>query len=677
LIVIFTPNAEPVVFFIPNYGLLSFVILAGLFVFFVSGDNCFYLFKVATQNAPSGKNALIHFLVIGGIYLLILLLLFLDLTGRLSLDLVLIDPYILLIVSTVAGFFVLKTKLEVVESSIPFETIKNILFPILSAITFGLIYYAEITANDSLIAAIKIGIIIPHFAFGLVLYVYAFINFTPDLLSNEAAWPLFFKGERAPLLTARIATIFFMVGVLYFLEFKPYYQLKAGQYNSLGLLAEHDENDLLANQYYKQAIFYDYASVTANYNSAMLEKVIGNASQVTKRFKEASIRSIDNKPEMALTQYYAENGQLFNKLLTLKEIKINKNDIKVLNNLAIAHYEFDQLDTAFYLMESALNSERTEVTIGNMLALDLKVLESLDVDSVLKNTAEFSELPIKINRQALANKANVLSNFQTTLSKDSILVLEELYYLFNSAIHPTQKDKSLLEAIDYYLPFDRNITVKDYLLLAKAIQLYNFGSVNEAFATLDELIAYDQRKAGLYSYIKSIWAYHQKSISYSIVLLAQAEAFNFERVIIADTYKEFLKKRIDNPAKQLEQSWQEYESKKTSVDKEEKLKILGSIAVQNAFDIEITLKAIAELRNMGSNTENLYAVLQKSIEVNPMSVLLYEQYIYETVESGLSMIGNSALEGIEKITDIETYNEIKSNFLDKIQQRAKRALIIN
>jgi hypothetical protein len=677
LLVFFVANGESAAFVIPSYGLLAPIILAGLFVFFIAGDNCFYLFKIATQNAPSGKNALIHFLIIGGIYILLLILLFLDLTGRLSIDLILIDPYTLLLVSVISGYFVMKTKLEVVQSNIPLGLIRKLLYPVLAALTLALIYYAEITANDSLIAAIKVAIIIPHLAFASVYYIYAFMNFTPDLLSNEIAWPSFFKGERAPLLTARIATVFFMVGAIYFLEFKPFYQLKAGQYNALGALAEKQENELLASQYYRQAIFYDYASVKANYNLGMLEKTVGNTAQVIKRFNEASLRATDYKPEMALTQYYSDNGQLFNKLLSLKEIDPSFDDLKVMNSLAIAHYEFGHLDTALYLMRNAYERESSEIIVSNFLALDLSFSESLAIDSVLKSTEEFDDLSIKINRQALANNTSTTSNINIELATDSVLVVEELYYLFNSSIGSPQTNEDLLNAIDYYLPCERNITIKDYLLLAKAIQLYNFGRVNAAFAVLDELMAYDQRKAGLYSYIKSLWAYHQMALSQSITLLAQAESYNFDKALISDTYTAFLSQKIDNPAEQLNQHWSDYEKRSSNLSKEEKEKILSAIASQNAFDVDITLKAVNELRTLEVSTDKLYEILQKSIEVNPRSVSLYEEYIYETVDSGLSMIGVSALEELSKFSSQADYERIKINFEERIAKRQQEALNIN
>lgn len=677
LLVFFIAQGESAAFVISSYGLLAPIILAGLFVFFVAGDNCFYLFKIATQNAPSGKNALIHFLIIGGIYVLLLILLFLDLTGRLSIDLILIDPYTLLLVSVVSGYYVMKTKLEVVQSNIPLALIKKLLYPVLAALTLAVIYYAEITANDSLIAAIKVAIIIPHLAFGSVYYIYAFMNFTPDLLSNEVAWPSFFKGEKAPLLTARIATVFFMVGAIYFLEFKPYYQLKAGQYNTLGALAEKQENELLASQYYRQAIFFDYASVKANYSLSMLEKTVGNTAQVIKRLNDANLRATDFKPAMALAQYYSDNGQLFNKLLTLKEMDPSFSDLKVMNSLAIAHYEFGHLDTALYLMRNAYERESSEIIVCNFLALDLSFSESLAIDSVLKSTEDFDDLSIKINRQALANSTATSSNIKIDLASDSVLVVEELYYLFNAAIGPPQTNEDLLNAIDYYLPCERNVTIKDYLLLAKAIQLYNFGSVNAAFAVLDELMAYDQRKAGLYSYIKSIWAYHQMAFSQSIALLAQAESYNFDKALIRDTYTAFLSQAIDHPAEQLTQQWADYEKRSSGLSKEEKEKLLLEIASQNAFDVAITLRAVNELRALQLSAEQLYEILQKAIEVNPRSVLLYEAYIYETVESGLSMIGISALEELSKFANQADYERIRSNFEERIEKRQREALNLN
>ncbi|KOF02653.1 hypothetical protein OB69_10045 [Roseivirga seohaensis subsp. aquiponti] len=661
-----------------SYGILAPLILAALFIFFVAGDNFFYLFKVATQNAPSGKNALIHFLVIGAVYILVLTLLFLNLTGQISLNIILINPYTILFISVISGYFVLQTKLAVVESQIPILLIKKLLYPALAAISLAVIAYAEITANDSLTLAIKMTIVASHLAFAVVYYVYCFMNFTPALLANAPAWKSFFRGERAPLLTARLGVIFFLIGVLFYLNYRPYYQIKAGQYNTLGSLAEKVENDLLAEQYYKQSLFYDYYGVRANYGLAMIEKANGNPAQATKRFKEAILRSENHKPSLGLARFYSDQDQLFNKLLSLKEIENGLNDQRVLNNLAIAHYEFGHLDTALLLLEKAYQNKPTSEITSNFLALDLSIKNNLDIDSVLQSTAHFEDLHTLTNRQAFANAVNIQPELKLKVPTDSFLLLDELYYLYNAALNSKTSNKELIETFDRYIAYPRNIAIKDYLMLGKVIQLYNSGRVNETFNLLDELIASYGQNTGLYSYMKAIWAYQQGAYELSFVFLGEAQSYNFDRNIIATTYSDFLAKTVDQPSSGLLQKWKTYESERENLNQEERKALLLDIARENSFDEEGTLKAVDSLRIMDSTTPlEIYELLQKAISVNKRSVLLYEAYIYQTLEVGLPFFGKSALETLSTFAKEVEFERIKNQFEQKEKQIQQRALSLN
>jgi len=127
----------------------------------------------------------------------------------------------------------------------------------------------------------------------------------------------------------------------------------------------------------------------------------------------------------------------------------------------------------------------------------------------------------------------------------------------------------------------------------------------------------------------------------------------------------------------LTQQWADYEKRSSGLSKEEKEKFFLEIASQNAFDVAITLRAVNELRALQLSAEQLYEILQKAIEVNPNSVLLYEAYIYETVESGLSMIGISALEELSKFANQADYERIRSNFEERIEKRQREALNLN
>lgn len=669
-----TPDPQFVWF---SYGLLAPLILAALYIFFVAGDNFFYLFKIATQNAPSGKNALIHFLIIGAVYILVLALLFLNLIGRISLNLILIEPYTVLLVSVASGYFVLKTKLQVVESHIPFVLIKNLLYPALAAITLAVIFYAEITANDSLVLAIKMAIVAPHLAFAVVYYVYCFMNFTPDLLANNPAWKSFFRGERAPLLTARLGVIFFLFGVVFFLNYRPYYQIKAGQYNALGALSEKIGNDLLAEQYYKQSLFYDYYGVRANYGLAMIEKANGNPAQATKRFKESILRSDNNKPALALAQYYSDQDQLFNKLLSLKDIENVSDDQKVINNLAIAHYEFSHLDTALFLMERTYQNKSTPIIASNFLALDISLKDNLNVDSVLKATAKFEDFNVMTNRQAFANSTDAQPELKLKASTDSFLLLDELYYLYNASLNSKSSNKELIETFDRYIAYPRNVAIKDYLMLGKVIQLYNSGEVNETFNILDQLIASYGQNTGLYSYMKAIWAYQQGAYELSFVFLGEAQSYNYDRNIIATTYSDFLSKSIDQPITGLQKKWKEFESKQERLGQEEKKATLFDLANENAFDETVTLNAVEALRSMNTDSGEIYEVLQKAITINKRSVLLYEAYIYQTLDVGLPFFGTSALETLSTFASKDEFEEIKKQFEQKEKLLRQQAMTLS
>lgn len=673
LVIRFSPILEPQFVWL-SFGLFAPLILAGLFLVFIAGDNCFFLFKIATQNAPSGKNGLIHFLIIGAVYIALLCLLFFDLTGQMQIDIILIDPYLIIMISICAGYYTLERKLEIINAQLPVRLIKHVLYPLFSALTLALVIYAEFNANDSLANSLQLFIVVAHLAFACVYYIYCFMNFTPYLMANEPIWHAFFKGERAPLLTARIAAIIFITGALFFLNYKPYYHLKAGQYNTLGALAENVGNDLLASQYYRQAIFYDYASVKANYGLAMIEKRGSNPAQAIRRFDEASLRSDNHKPDLALSQYYSDKNQLFNKLLRLKEVQKASQDQKVINSLAIAHYEFNHLDTAIMLMQKAYEMGASPTIMGNYLAMGLSIKEGLDADSVLSNTSQYTDPRILANRQAFANATSKTPALSLSPSADSLLLNDELYYLYNAALSHKNGNEELLSVLNYYLANPRNTAIADYLKLGKAIQLYNLGRVNDAFFLLDDMIATYGRNAGLYSFIKALWAYHQGAFDLGIVFLADARSYNFDREVIAATYLDLRDRQIDEKANGLSDEWIQYEKQAPSLSDKEKKQVLIDIASKNALDEAISLQAINTLQQIKANTDTIYHLLQKAITLNKISASLYEAYIYQTVESGLGAFGKSALDDLKNLVSEEKYLQVRANFEAKIAQRALDAL---
>ena len=54
------------------------------------------------------------------------------------------------------------------------------------------------------------------------------------------------------------------IGGVFFLEYRPYYDAKAGQFNMLGDMAKHFNRPDVAKSYYEQSIFNDFYHLKAN-----------------------------------------------------------------------------------------------------------------------------------------------------------------------------------------------------------------------------------------------------------------------------------------------------------------------------------------------------------------------------------------------------------------------------
>tara|TARA_R110002072_G_scaffold112034_1_gene240848 strand:- start:1222 stop:2211 length:990 start_codon:yes stop_codon:yes gene_type:complete len=328
-------------------------------------------------------------------------------------------------------------------------------------------------------------------------------------------------------------------------------------------------------------------------------------------------------------------------------------------------------------MERAYQNKSTPIIASNFLALDISLKDNLNVDSVLNATAKFEDFNVMINRQAFANSTDARPELKLKASADSFLLLDELYYLYNASLNSKNSNKELIETFDRYIAYPRNVAIKDYLMLGKVIQLYNSGEVNETFNLLDQLIASYGQNTGLYSYMKAIWAYQQGAYELSFVFLGEAQSYNYDRNIIATTYSDFLSKSIDQPITGLQKKWEEFESKQERLDQEEKKAALFDLANENAFDEIVTLNAVEALRSMNTDSGEIYEVLQKAITINKRSVLLYEAYIYQTLDVGLPFFGTSALETLSTFASKDEFEEIKKQFEQKEKLLRQQAMTLS
>ncbi|HEY9117769.1 MAG TPA: hypothetical protein VIN11_08080 [Roseivirga sp.] len=670
LLINFLPNMDYPNLVTLSFGLIGPLLWVTLFIVFIAGDNIYSLFKLTTQGELKGKNGLIHFGVIGLIYIGLIVLLFLQKNEVTSFTLYLVEPQTILIFSMVSGYFCFDRKIETMAVGGDTFVLKHWLYPILCALTLLLLAYCKIMAIDSLENALEWVIVISHLAFGAAFFIYALINFIPDLLQNIPVWQSFFQGSRTPMLTVRLFSIIMVVGGFLYLENRPYYQAKSGQYTILASLAEYIGNDLLSDQYHKQANFLEFYNFRSNYALAQRAKTIQERADVPQRYA-AILRGSENpKARVAFSNQYAEKDQVYRSLSALMNSKEKAYNEQVQNNLGSAHYEYQNYDSAFAYFNQSLGGGAF-VSEGNLAALNYDIAANVDFDTTLNYEYE-NNIHLKLNRQALANAHGQFLPFSIELREDTLLTREQLFYLYNAALSLERSDfKAVESAIDFYQSSPKNDQYNTFLLTAKSFLYYNSGQVNKAFRTLEYVISSNLAAAGFPYYVKAIWAFDQGQPELTVESINNASKRGYRESPLNAFMEEL--KTLDKYEEKanLESKLQSVLSAKQSLSQEEYKNRLYEIATLNAFDVETTLKAISLLKIEGINSIEEYQLVLEALEVNQKSTVLMEAYIYLCAENGYSSFGETALDNLSELVSTKKLDEVVEKFEEILEERRK------
>ena len=657
-----------------SFGIMGPVILATIFIVFIAGDNIFSLFKLTTQGTGNGKDGLKHFFIIGLIYVSITILIFLQRTGYTEFDIYLVNPYVLLVISMISGYLCLDKKLHAVAGNMDFRFVKNWLYPIGCSLTLVLIAFAQLTLNDSITNAIAWVIIISHMTFGLVFLFYALVNFATPLAENLEIWPIFFQGLRAPILIARFMAFVMFLGGVFYLNNRPYYQVKAGQYGMLAALGEKIQNPLLADQYYRQSVFYDFYNFKANYSLSRIAKRADEVQNIPSKLNTILNGAINPKARVAYANYFADRDLLYRELTALMNSRESDDNLQAKNNLGLSHYRYSNYDSAYkYFVTN--QKAISVVSEGNLAALNYDLAAQIKFDTAV-NYQHTDDINVMINRQALANAQNDIIPYNLSLNPDTLLTKSELFYLYNAALNQSDKDKTfVLSAIDYYLASRKNDQFNNFLLMARAVGYYNQGSVNEAFRTLERSIASSQSAVGFPYFAKAIWAFDQGQAALTIESLENARKSGYYEPQVKP-FVEALNELNDYSEKaDVSMELQEVLLNKDNLESAVYINSLLKIADLNAFDVTTTLAAIEKIRLLDESQNDLYDLLRTAIQINPNSTKLLEEYIYQCARAGFSSFAKTALNTLNPMISADEFIRVQEKF-EALQEIRRNSLIL-
>jgi len=649
-----------------SYGLQVPVILALLFMVFVAGENIYSILKITTSKGVNGRNNLFHFITFGIIYNGILILLFLNKRGDIDFELFFISPYVLLIISTISAYLSFDLRLQKRKGAIPLTLLKRWVFPILFTCTLSVLAYAELTANDPLIEALEYGIIISHLALGSAYFVSSFVNFTPLILQNLDVYKVYYKPTVAPPFLIALVSLAAMLAMVFYINFYPFYQMQAGEYNALGDISEQKGEKLLAEQYYKQGVSIDFVNFKSNFQVAKYEKEKGNAVGVIQHFQNTFFKNGSAKGYTSLAKYYNSEDQQFNTLFELKAAKKKLESKEVNNNLAFTYRQFATFDSAYLLLNENWINYNDPLAKSNLLALSTELPNIIASDSLILALSS-NNLRTKNNATALANLNNTQINFELELAKDTFLLQDDLFYLFNASLNITSKsDSAKIDAIDYYLTSAYNRGLNVFLFKAKALQLYELGQVNKAFELIELLKIIDNQQAAHYNFILGVWALQQNSRVLSNEVFNLASAQGFDQAQIESIQNAVLSAEIPKYSSQVQSQFQRF---KLNTDTAQHIKQLKLMASANAFDETTTFAAIEILRELKTSNQEIYSIFVEAHAVNKYSLPIFQAYILSAIDAGLSKIALDEVNNLEGLMPQAAYENFSKFVNEQIEIR--------
>ncbi|NVJ48348.1 MAG: hypothetical protein HWE07_14525, partial [Cytophagia bacterium] len=273
---------------------------------------------------------------------------------------------------------------------------------------------------------------------------------------------------------------------------------------------------------------------------------------------------------------------------------------------------------------------------------------------------------LKLNRQALANAQGQHLPFSINLRADTLLTREQLFYIYDTALSRNRDDwQQVEEAILYYQSNLKNSLYNSFMLTAKAFLYYNAGEVNQAFRTLDSVIASNISASGFPYYVKAIWAYDQGQSELTVESINNARKRGNDEAPLLDFMEQLKLVSNFNQKADIGQLMVDLNGEKASLSEEEYEMKLKQISGTNAFDVSTTLRAI-ELLN---NTEEKYNLLRDALEVNDRSAELWEAYVLACAQNNFRVFGETALERLATLVDTKKLEEVTKEFKRILEEK--------
>jgi hypothetical protein len=489
IIFYFYAGVERPFLYLANHGIYAPVIVSILFIFSVAHELIYgFLFLTTNASSAGSKHSLTHFSLISLIYIFYVIITYLYYTRQIQLNLVYLNPFLILLMSSVIGLWSFRKREDLYREIFSFYPSGALFYLGFACITFITIAYSFSAGNDPMIEAFEDAILYSQIGFSILFFIYVIANFAPMISKNYRVVKIVYQSRILPFFIFRIGGLV-AAGFLFFqAEFFPYYQLLAGYYNQVGDLYLVEKQLDLAREYYERASDYEYQNHRSNYAMATIGRLQRDKLDEAYYFENSLLKRPTDYAYVNLSNVFLRNNQYFEGLFKLKEGQEEfPYSAQILNNLGYFYSRTDITDTAFYYFNMANNATRKQaVPQANIYGLLAKSGLSVYIDSLQQNFDSRARVA-NINRQAILNQLHRHDSLLIERQTDTIRNDIDFTALYNSGLNTIfSADTGYFERIVQYGKNSGNGFYQNRLDILKALFDFLSHRTGKAFSVLND-----------------------------------------------------------------------------------------------------------------------------------------------------------------------------------------------
>jgi len=409
-----------------SYGLLAPYLVVLLFIFMVGHEIISgFILAMASGTQDAGNNRIKHFLALSVIYLLNVLIAYLQITHVIDWGFVSINPIIILSIASILGVWGISQRFVLYKKVNANQQVWVLLYLALAIISFTTITYLLYSLEDPLLKIITDFIIFTQLAFGLAFLLYVLYNFISIVEEGHSVKDILYKPQNLPHVSYRILGVAILTGLVLMRDINyPVWYSLGGYYNSIAGYFEDEGDTELATLFYIKGADLSKRNHKSNYKLGMF-LIDDERAKAIAYFGVASSRVPTAQSFVNKANLESSNSNYFDALFTLqKGASELPSSAEIQNNLGIQFSKAQILDSAWLYFSKAKDYKPSQ---NNALGFILK--NNFSVSSK-DSSFLFSDLNKvgRVNASALGYNVALNGNFNGNDMMDAALLNNALIH---------------------------------------------------------------------------------------------------------------------------------------------------------------------------------------------------------------------------------------------------------